>query len=100
MFFLFFSQVFGKLVCDGSGDNKAVGSAAAAGPHLEVVPPPMPAASLVSPNSAMAGAGSLEDQVDLKEHMVGILFSRSKLTHLQKQVRTAIRRKKRRTVIY
>lgn len=23
---------------------------------------------------------------DLKEHMVGILFSRSKLTHLQKQV--------------
>ena len=29
---------------------------------------------------------SLED-VDLREHMVGILFSRSKLTHLQKQVR-------------
>ena len=25
---------------------------------------------------------------DLKEHMVGILFSRSKLTHLQKQVST------------
>ena len=28
----------------------------------------------------------LDDNNDLKEHMVGILFSRSKLTHLQKQV--------------
>jgi hypothetical protein len=27
-----------------------------------------------------------EESNDLKEHMVGILFSRSKLTHLQKQV--------------
>jgi hypothetical protein len=26
-----------------------------------------------------------EESNDLKEHMVGILFSRSKLTHLQKQ---------------
>ena len=31
--------------------------------------------------------GSFED-LDLREHMVGILFSRSKLTHLQKQVNT------------
>ncbi|XP_074650729.1 E3 ubiquitin-protein ligase MYCBP2-like [Tubulanus polymorphus] len=30
--------------------------------------------------------GSIEGENDLKEHMVGILFSRSKLTHLQKQV--------------
>lgn len=28
-----------------------------------------------------------DDSLDLREHMVGILFSRSKLTHLQKQVR-------------
>lgn len=28
----------------------------------------------------------LEESNDLREHMVGILFSRSKLTHLQKQV--------------
>lgn len=28
-----------------------------------------------------------EESNDLREHMVGILFSRSKLTHLQKQVR-------------
>lgn len=27
---------------------------------------------------------------ELKEHMVGILFSRSKLTHLQKQVRCLV----------
>lgn len=31
-----------------------------------------------------------EGDIDLKEHMVGILFSRSKLTHLQKQVRDSI----------
>lgn len=30
-----------------------------------------------------------ETSNDLKEHMVGILFSRSKLTHLQKQVSCA-----------
>ena len=29
----------------------------------------------------------LDADPDLKEHMVGILFSRSKLTYLQKQVR-------------
>lgn len=29
---------------------------------------------------------SLEESNNLREHMVGILFSRSKLTHLQKQV--------------
>lgn len=33
----------------------------------------------------MANEG-LEESNDLREHMVGILFSRSKLTHLQKQV--------------
>lgn len=32
----------------------------------------------------------LEDSNDLREHMVGILFSRSNLTHLQKQVCTHI----------
>ncbi|VVC32964.1 Zinc finger, RING-type,Zinc finger, RING/FYVE/PHD-type,APC10/DOC domain,Galactose-binding [Cinara cedri] len=33
---------------------------------------------------------SVEESKDLKEHMVGILFSQSKLTHLQKQVCTHI----------
>ena len=44
---------------------------------------------LLSPGAAEEkldkAEGSFED-VDLREHMVGILFSRSKLTHLQKQV--------------
>ncbi|XP_054087808.1 E3 ubiquitin-protein ligase highwire isoform X1 [Zeugodacus cucurbitae] len=33
-----------------------------------------------------SGASMLADSLDLREHMVGILFSRSKLSHLQKQV--------------
>ena len=33
-----------------------------------------------------AGGDSLDGDHDLKEHMVGILFSRSKLSHLQRQV--------------
>ena len=33
-----------------------------------------------------SGGESLDGDHDLKEHMVGILFSRSKLSHLQKQV--------------
>lgn len=37
-------------------------------------------------NEAGEGKGEGEESNDLKEHMVGILFSRSKLTHLQKQV--------------
>lgn len=45
-------------------------------------------------NVRSGGAGALEsnatsmlaDSLDLREHMVGILFSRSKLSHLQKQV--------------
>lgn len=40
------------------------------------------AASLVESHMDSPGGDSL----DLREHMVGILFSRSKLTHLQKQV--------------
>lgn len=32
------------------------------------------------------GTSMLADSLDLREHMVGILFSRSKLSHLQKQV--------------
>lgn len=36
--------------------------------------------------SAYENMDSLEESNNLREHMVGILFSRSKLTHLQKQV--------------
>lgn len=37
---------------------------------------------------------SVEESKDLKEHMVGILFSQSKLTHLQKQVIIILKRDK------
>ncbi|XP_058807986.1 E3 ubiquitin-protein ligase MYCBP2-like [Phymastichus coffea] len=57
------SQVFGKLI---QGEQQKSG----------------PISSLViEPNHE-----ELEESNELREHMVGILFSRSKLTHLQKQV--------------
>lgn len=40
--------------------------------------------------SASESIDPLEESNDLREHMVGILFSRSKLTHLQKQVSYAV----------
>lgn len=39
-----------------------------------------------APSMAESHMDSPGDSLDLREHMVGILFSRSKLTHLQKQV--------------
>lgn len=63
MSYLFVDQVFGKLITpDGvAGKMKFVEG---------------------------AGLDSLDGDHDLKEHMVGILFSRSKLSHLQRQVCT------------
>ena len=55
--------MFGKLISEEGGEEDIANS----GPKDE---------------SAEANEGD----VDLKEHMVGILFSRSKLSHLQKQV--------------
>ncbi|XP_070133334.1 E3 ubiquitin-protein ligase highwire [Drosophila bipectinata] len=71
VFRLITGQVFGKLISN-------VGS--------DLVPPD--SAGLVPPSSAGATNSSslLADSLDLREHMVGILFSRSKLSHLQKQV--------------
>lgn len=69
VFRLITSQVFGKLV------------------HVD------PDSQNVNMNNLDSGSVSaseslepLEESNDLREHMVGILFSRSKLTHLQKQV--------------
>ncbi|XP_044762914.1 E3 ubiquitin-protein ligase MYCBP2 [Coccinella septempunctata] len=66
VFRLITSQVFGKLIQGEEGQNKNI---------IE--------------NTGGSGSESLEpleESNDLREHMVGILFSRSKLTHLQKQV--------------
>ncbi|KAK9891458.1 hypothetical protein WA026_014691 [Henosepilachna vigintioctopunctata] len=65
VFRLITSQVFGKLIEGESGQKQN------------------------NQENAVSGSESLEpleESNDLREHMVGILFSRSKLTHLQKQV--------------
>lgn len=69
VFRLITAQVFGKLIlgADHALHNEQFERQAAAG--LET-----------STTSLLA------DSLDLREHMVGILFSRSKLSHLQKQV--------------
>ncbi|XP_064413761.1 E3 ubiquitin-protein ligase MYCBP2 isoform X3 [Latimeria chalumnae] len=70
VFRLITSQVFGKLIC---GD-------------AEPTPEQEEKALLSSPE----GEEKAPSDADLKEHMVGIIFSRSKLTNLQKQVCTHI----------
>merc|ERR1719270_2102285 len=85
VFRLITSQVFGRLL-ENHHDEPAVGAAASEASAL---------ASAASTASAVASAAIGEqppsgnvivDEPYLKEHVVGILFSRSKLTHLQKQV--------------
>ncbi|KAB0796834.1 hypothetical protein PPYR_10895 [Photinus pyralis] len=67
VFRLITSQVFGKLIVgDMEGHNLN---------NLDS-----------GSGSASDGLEPIEESNDLREHMVGILFSRSKLTHLQKQV--------------
>ncbi|KAJ8937845.1 hypothetical protein NQ318_022263 [Aromia moschata] len=66
VFRLITSQVFGKLLQGEEGQNAN---------NLD-------GASL----SASESLDPAEESNELREHMVGILFSRSKLTHLQKQV--------------
>ncbi|KAL7297667.1 hypothetical protein TKK_0009333 [Trichogramma kaykai] len=61
------SQVFGKLI-QGEQPNQSQNSSIPSDSNNE----------------------ELEESNELREHMVGILFSRSKLTHLQKQVCTHI----------
>lgn len=69
VFRLITGQVFGKLISNVSSD---------------LVPPD--SAGIGPPSGGAASTSLLADSLDLREHMVGILFSRSKLSHLQKQV--------------
>ncbi|XP_064883646.1 E3 ubiquitin-protein ligase MYCBP2 isoform X5 [Oncorhynchus nerka] len=66
VFRLITSQVFGKLIC---GDAE-----------------PTPEQEQKNMLSSPEGEDKAPSDADLKEHMVGIIFSRSKLTNLQKQV--------------
>ncbi|XP_043660407.1 E3 ubiquitin-protein ligase highwire [Drosophila teissieri] len=69
VFRLITGQVFGKLISNVSSD---------------LVPPD--SAGIGPPSGGAPSTSLLADSLDLREHMVGILFSRSKLSHLQKQV--------------
>lgn len=69
VFRLITSQVFGKLITgEQEGHNNV---------NQQIDSGSLSASESIEP---------LEESNDLREHMVGILFSRSKLTHLQKQV--------------
>lgn len=60
--------MFGRLIITAEGGNRGVEGGNGCAGNIE--------------------AGEEQERNnDLREHMVGILFSRSKLTHLQKQVR-------------
>ena len=86
VFRLITSQVFGRLLENHGGEEA---TAAAAGGGV-----PASEAAAVASTSAAAAVSAAEQQANavgnvivdepyLKEHVVGILFSRSKLTHLQ-----------------
>ena len=76
---LFFAgQVFGKLISlesAASNDENPMGNGVLGKSGSQN------ALAMDTSNNSM-----LADSLDLREHMVGILFSRSKLSHLQKQV--------------
>ncbi|XP_062141939.1 E3 ubiquitin-protein ligase highwire-like [Drosophila sulfurigaster albostrigata] len=73
VFRLITGQVFGKLISNVNDAVTATGGGAG---------------GAAGSSSVLDGGGNsmLADSLDLREHMVGILFSRSKLSHLQKQV--------------
>ncbi|XP_058840925.1 E3 ubiquitin-protein ligase highwire [Topomyia yanbarensis] len=70
VFRLLTGQVFGKLILE-SGKNINYASSST------------PISSKTNESTAIS---SSTESLDLREHMVGILFSRSKLSHLQKQI--------------
>lgn len=78
VFRLLTSQVFGKLILGNENDPDIDPDANNDGAGSSNV------RSIGAIDST--GTSMLADSLDLREHMVGILFSRSKLSHLQKQV--------------
>lgn len=78
VFRLLTSQVFGKLILGNENENDIDHDANNEAANIRSA----------ETNGALDSNGTsmLADSLDLREHMVGILFSRSKLSHLQKQV--------------
>lgn len=73
VFRLLTAQVFGKLILSTENGPEPNDDAASSG-------------TIGALESNATSSSMLADSLDLREHMVGILFSRSKLSHLQKQV--------------
>lgn len=81
VFRLLTSQVFGKLILGSEHDQEIdpdTNNDGAMSSNLRSIG----TIGAIDSN----GTSMLADSLDLREHMVGILFSRSKLSHLQKQV--------------
>ena len=83
VFRLITSQVFGRLLENHVGEEAAAAAAGGGGPASEAVASTSAAAVSAAEQQANAGGNVIVDEPYLKEHVVGILFSRSKLTHLQ-----------------
>ena len=87
VFRLITSQVFGRLLENHVGEEAAASAAGGLGvPASEAVAvasTSAAAAGLAAEQQANAVGNVIVDEPYLKEHVVGILFSRSKLTHLQ-----------------
>ena len=81
VFRLITSQVFGKLL-EQPPDQSGGQSAATVGAQVAATSSSAQGAS----GGSTAADGDQQQEPYLKEHVVGILFSRSKLSHLQKQV--------------
>lgn len=81
VFRLLTSQVFGKLILGTENDPDIDQDANIDGAGSSNVRSIGTIGAIDSTGTSM-----LADSLDLREHMVGILFSRSKLSHLQKQV--------------
>ena len=79
VFRLITSQVFGRLLENHVEDHASV--AASAG--VAASEATMAAAAAATTAEQQVGGNIIVDEPYLKEHVVGILFSRSKLTHLQ-----------------
>lgn len=79
VFRLLTSQVFGKLIL-GSENEQEIDQDT----NIDVASNLRSIGTIGAADSN--GTSMLADSLDLREHMVGILFSRSKLSHLQKQV--------------
>ena len=83
VFRLITSQVFGRLLENHVEDHASAASVAASAGVAASEATMAAAAAAATAAEQQVGGNIIVDEPYLKEHVVGILFSRSKLTHLQ-----------------